>query len=98
MQVWKASIPYQTEKQETLAKSQHQHTEINTGQFHPVSKYLGISFYAHYVVMVFGDMYLNNSPESESISHLSESVWLFVTPWTVAHQAPLSMGFFKQEY
>ena len=22
----------------------------------------------------------------------------FVTPWTVAHQAPLSMGFSKQEY
>ena len=25
-------------------------------------------------------------------------VWLFVTPWTVAHQAPPSMGFPKQEY
>ena len=25
-------------------------------------------------------------------------VWVFVTPWTVAHQAPLSMGFYKQEY
>ena len=25
-------------------------------------------------------------------------VWLFVTLWTVAHQAPLSMGFFRQEY
>ena len=25
-------------------------------------------------------------------------VSLFVTPWTVAHQAPLSMGFPKQEY
>ena len=24
-------------------------------------------------------------------------VWLFVTPWTVAHQAPLSMGFSRQE-
>ena len=23
---------------------------------------------------------------------------LFVTPWTIAYQAPLSMGFFKQEY
>ena len=23
-------------------------------------------------------------------------VWLFVTPWTVAHQAPLSMGFSMQ--
>ena len=25
-------------------------------------------------------------------------VWLFVTPWTAAHQAPLSMGFSRQEY
>ena len=25
-------------------------------------------------------------------------VWLFVTPWNVAHQAPLSMGFSRQEY
>ena len=24
-------------------------------------------------------------------------VWFFVTPWTVAHQAPLSMGFSRQE-
>ena len=25
-------------------------------------------------------------------------VWLFATPWTRAHQAPLSMGFSRQEY
>ena len=25
-------------------------------------------------------------------------VWLFMTPWTAAHQAPLSMGFSRQEY
>ena len=25
-------------------------------------------------------------------------VQLFVIPWTVAHQAPLSVEFFKQEY
>ena len=25
-------------------------------------------------------------------------VWLFETPWTVARQAPLSMGFSRQEY
>ena len=28
----------------------------------------------------------------------SVSVWLFVTPWTVAYQAPPSMGFSRQEY
>ena len=31
---------------------------------------------------------------AQSLSH----VRLFVTPWTVAHQAPLSMEFSKQEY
>ena len=31
------------------------------------------------------------------LSHFS-CVQLFATPWTVAHQAPLSMGFFRQEY
>ena len=30
----------------------------------------------------------------KSLSH----VWLFVTPWTVAYQAPPSMGFSRQEY
>ena len=32
--------------------------------------------------------------EVKSLSH----VRLFVTPWIVAHQAPLSMGFSRQEY
>ena len=31
------------------------------------------------------------------LSHLSH-VQLFVTPWTAAHQPPLSMGFSRQEY
>ena len=31
------------------------------------------------------------------LSHFS-CVRLFVNPWTVAHQAPLSMGFSRQEY
>ena len=29
---------------------------------------------------------------------LLSSVWLFATPWTVAYQAPHSMGFSRQEY
>ena len=33
----------------------------------------------------------------ESLISLS-CVWLFVTPWTVAHQAPPFMGFSRQEY
>ena len=31
-------------------------------------------------------------------AHLLSHVWLFATPWSVAHQAPLSMGFSRQEY
>ena len=31
------------------------------------------------------------------LSHFSH-VGLFVTPWTVAYQAPQFMGFFSQEY
>ena len=29
---------------------------------------------------------------------LFSHVQLFVTLWTITHQAPLSMGFFRQEY
>ena len=32
-----------------------------------------------------------------ALSHFSR-VWFFATPWTVARQAPLSMGFPRQEY
>ena len=34
---------------------------------------------------------------NEGVKSLS-CVRLFVTPWTVAYQAPLSVGFFRQEY
>ena len=36
----------------------------------------------------------SDSKEVKSLSH----VQLFVTPWTVAYQAPPSMGFSRQEY
>ena len=36
----------------------------------------------------------NHEAKVKSLSH----VRLFVTPWTVAHQAPLSMGFSRQDY
>ena len=35
---------------------------------------------------------------SSSGSSSSSHVWLFVTPWTEAYQASLSMGFSRQEY
>ena len=31
------------------------------------------------------------------VAHI-HMIWIFVTPWTVARQAPLSMGFSRQEY
>ena len=30
--------------------------------------------------------------------HALSHVWLFATPWTIAYQTPLSMGFSRQEY
>ena len=30
--------------------------------------------------------------------HILSHIWFFATPWTVAHQAPLSMEFSRQEY
>ena len=35
---------------------------------------------------------------SRFVVHKVVSFWLFVTPWTVGHQAPLSLGFSRQEY
>ena len=35
---------------------------------------------------------------SETLACMLSSVWLFATPWTVACQVPLSMGFSRQEY
>ena len=45
------------------------------------------------------DISLSQSQENQSavLSHFS-GVQLFAILWTVAHQAPLSMGFSRQEY
>ena len=39
---------------------------------------------------------ITSTMEKVKVKSLSR-FWLFVTPWTVAHQAPLSMGFSRQE-
>ena len=36
--------------------------------------------------------------ESSAMLNRFSRVWLCVTPWTVAHQLPLSVGFSRQEY
>ena len=39
----------------------------------------------------------HNRKDRMLLGHFS-CVWIFATPWTVARQAPLSMGFSRQEY
>ena len=41
---------------------------------------------------------LSNASCLNVCAQLLSRVQLFATLWTVAHQAPLSMGFFRQEY
>ena len=47
-----------------------------------------------FTVNVFGKLQGVGKEKWKSLSHFQ----LFVTPWTVVHQAPLSMGFSRQEY
>ena len=54
-----------------------------------IKQYLVRKYYMHNVV-VHTNMLL--------LFSLLSHVQLFATPWTVAHQAPLSMGFPKEEY
>ena len=45
-----------------------------------------------------GSSLLPNHTNHACVLSLFSHVGLFVTPWTVARQAPLSMGFSRQEY
>ena len=60
---------------------------------------LNINFFSSYLVLVWVC-----SPEFYGFPHVKvkvkslSCVWLFATPWTVAYQAPQSMGFSRQEY
>ena len=45
------------------------------------------------VTTLFVNQLLKKVKEVKSLS----CVWLFATPWTVAHQSPLSMRFPRQE-
>ena len=52
----------------------------------------------HFVSIKIGCNYLTNSAKQPSEWESLSCVWLFVTLWTVAHQAPLSMGVSRQEF
>ena len=58
---------------------------------------LAIKSYMHRKIH---DYYLSTSSKLYIMRELSHvcGVWLFVILWTVARQAPLSMGFSRQEY
>ena len=49
------------------------------------------------IIKAWGNKYLQFSIKWSEVKSLSH-VWLFETPWTVAHQDPLSMGFSRKEY
>ena len=48
------------------------------------------------VLLVYSVVLISAIQQGDSVTH--SRVQLFVTPWTVAHQAPLSKGFPRQEY
>ena len=45
-----------------------------------------------------GKLFLHSCPRSKVKCLSFSRFWLFVTLWTIAHQASLSMGFSRQEY
>ena len=66
--------------------------------FHPSSSLLFIlSFLSNSLSSKF-HITAGSQSSTEVRTQLLSHVWLFVTLWTVAHQAPLSMRFSKQEY
>ena len=72
-----------------LCQSTHIISEY--GLFISVSFQCNFTLYAHIFLLCnyFSPTYI----EKVKVKSLS-CVWLFATPWTVAYQAPLSMGFF----
>ena len=61
------------------------------------SKLLLLLHFAYEKTETQGKM-LNHLPKFTQLMCVLRGVWLFVTPWTVACQAPLSIGFPRQEY
>ena len=92
---WCQEIAYWCGKTPSSNTHTHTHTHTHTYwngcaeplyegtyQDHQVSNLVEAEFQLRYVCI---------------LNHFSH-VWLFATPWTVALQAPLSMGFTRKEY
>ena len=59
---------------------------------------LGVPGYILHGILLTAISYSYGASESPVLCQLLSHVRLFVTPWTIAHQASLSMGFSRQEY
>ena len=77
-----------TDRVTPLRKFEHHHfrVEVPSRQNDP---FLSVSLYTSISIM---------GPLFQEVSEVARHVQLFVTSWTVACQAPLSMGFSRQEY
>ena len=69
-----------------LNYSEYQHSTYVLPKFHKIPSFLKMSLY-----------HLSEEVKWSEVKSLSH-VWLFVTPWAVAYQAPQSMGFSREEY
>ena len=52
----------------------------------------------NFLSLIGYNLHFGPSAIRTKFSPLFSRVWLFATPGTIAHQAPLSMGFSRQEY
>ena len=63
----------------------HTHTQTHTYEI-------------YWLYKLFSNQVILERKQVLMYAQLLSRVRTFVTPWTVAHQAPLSMGFLRQEY
>ena len=56
-----------------------------------------LNYFSSHDPLAYPPIWFSSLMQKVKVKLLSH-VRLFVTPWTVAHQAPLSMGFSRQEY
>ena len=59
---------------------------------------LQINTFCNSIILKKFQIFKKNLINTKSKCQLLSRIWLFATPWTVARQAPLSMGFSRQEY
>ena len=57
-----------------------------------------LDIYRRFLMGLHWIYWSNANPSTWYIYFSPSCVWLFATPWTVAYQAPPSMGFSGQEY